>query len=89
MPQDYLSNKKNSCQSNNPSLFYCNLKFYTSKKNTLYYSFIRFPVLVRKIMSNIGGGRDQDRGRKYIPGNRKRELKRKKEKSIKSQLGAL
>ncbi|GFX35419.1 uncharacterized protein TNCV_102261 [Trichonephila clavipes] len=32
MPQDYLSNKKNSCQSNNTSLFYCNLKFYTSKK---------------------------------------------------------
>ncbi|GFT38890.1 uncharacterized protein TNCV_1585781 [Trichonephila clavipes] len=29
-PQDYLSNKKNSCQSNNTSLFYCNLKFYTS-----------------------------------------------------------
>ncbi|GFS73560.1 uncharacterized protein TNCV_3742541 [Trichonephila clavipes] len=29
--------KKNSCQSNNTSLFYCNLKFYTSKKkkNTL------------------------------------------------------
>ncbi|GFX03977.1 DUF4817 domain-containing protein [Trichonephila clavipes] len=24
--------KKNSCQSNNTSLFYCNLKFYTSKK---------------------------------------------------------
>ncbi|GFW04871.1 putative LOC100569746 [Trichonephila clavipes] len=36
MPQDYLSNKKKSCQSNNISLFYCNLKFYTSQKNTLY-----------------------------------------------------
>ncbi|GFV00188.1 uncharacterized protein TNCV_833871 [Trichonephila clavipes] len=36
MPQDYLSNKKNSCQSNNTLLFYCNLKFYTSQKNTLY-----------------------------------------------------
>ncbi|GFW17927.1 RNase H domain-containing protein [Trichonephila clavipes] len=35
MPQDYLSNKKNSCQSNNTSLFYCNLKFYTSKKTPL------------------------------------------------------
>ncbi|GFV75892.1 uncharacterized protein TNCV_1454891 [Trichonephila clavipes] len=34
MPQDYLSNKKNSCQLNITSLFYCNLKFYTSKKKT-------------------------------------------------------
>ena len=35
-------------------------------------------------MSNTGGGRDRDRGRKYIRGNIKRELKRKKEESIKS-----
>ncbi|GFX68511.1 DDE_3 domain-containing protein [Trichonephila clavipes] len=35
MPQEYLSNKKNLCQSNNTSLFYCNLKFYTSKKHPL------------------------------------------------------
>ncbi|GFU67637.1 transposable element Tc3 transposase [Trichonephila clavipes] len=35
MPQDYLSNKKNPCQSNNTSLFYCNLKLYTSKKHPL------------------------------------------------------
>ncbi|GFV58879.1 uncharacterized protein TNCV_1825871 [Trichonephila clavipes] len=27
---------KNSCQSNKKSLFYCNLKFSTSEKNTLY-----------------------------------------------------
>ncbi|GFT32341.1 DDE_3 domain-containing protein [Trichonephila clavipes] len=27
---------KKLCQSNNTSLFYCNLKFYISKKNTLY-----------------------------------------------------
>lgn len=40
-------------------------------------------------MWNTGGGRDRDRGRNYIPGNIKRELKRKKEESIKSQTGAL
>ncbi|GFT66837.1 transposable element Tc3 transposase [Trichonephila clavipes] len=37
MPQDYLSNKKNPSQSNNTSLFYCNLKFYTSKKTPFIY----------------------------------------------------
>ncbi|GFV56213.1 hypothetical protein TNCV_3266201 [Trichonephila clavipes] len=37
MPQDYLSNKKNSCQSNNISLFYCNLKLYTSKKTPFIF----------------------------------------------------
>ncbi|GFX95041.1 DUF4817 domain-containing protein [Trichonephila clavipes] len=29
--------KKNSCQSNNTSLFYCNLKFYTSKNHPLFH----------------------------------------------------
>ncbi|GFX96632.1 uncharacterized protein TNCV_244191 [Trichonephila clavipes] len=36
--KDYLSNKKNSCQSNNTSLFYCNLKFYTFKNTNESFS---------------------------------------------------
>ncbi|GFX90810.1 uncharacterized protein TNCV_3166411 [Trichonephila clavipes] len=41
----YLELKK-SCQSNNTSLFYCNLKFYTSKKTpfTYYIKIVKYIV---------------------------------------------
>ncbi|GFX06848.1 uncharacterized protein TNCV_1201631 [Trichonephila clavipes] len=43
--------KKDSCHLNNTSLFYCNLKFYTSKKNTLYIFLMCFKYSLAKIFS--------------------------------------
>ncbi|GFS71122.1 hypothetical protein TNCV_5049231 [Trichonephila clavipes] len=46
LPQDYLSNKKNSCQSNHTLLLYFNLKFYSSKKHPICFWSVLFVIIL-------------------------------------------